>query len=282
VKARGPEGKLRSSRSTVFTIIPPNQPLRQRRGGPSLLTGKTLKVDPSERNMEDFDNLRRAATKLERHLEDRVSRYQQLAQKINTHGKSLDSLLNSAETGSIIPTEEEAALRSDIQRTLSTLSNLIQDKLAPASECSGKAQHQILVKRYREILFDLTGDFQKTSALFNRKREQLELFAGSNSQTGGGEPDEAMQHLMRERNHINNSLDASAAVINQATEIHSDLRTQGMSLRGVQGTILRITSNIPGLNRLVEHIRRRRSRDDILVSVAIAVCILFTLWYIFG
>jgi golgi SNAP receptor complex member 1 len=207
-----------------------------------------------------------------------------LAQKLNNHDKSLDSLLNSAETGSVIPTEEEAKLRNDIQRTLSSLSDLIQTKLAPAAERSGKSQHQLLVKRYREILFDLTGDFQKTSALFTRKKEQLELFAGANTSAQGNanEQDEAMQHLMRERNHIMNSIDASAAVIHQAAEIHSDLRSQGMSLRGVQGTILRITSNIPGLNRLVETIRRRRSRDDMILSGVIASCILFTLWYIFG
>lgn len=206
-----------------------------------------------------------------------------MAQKLNTQDKSLDSLLNSAETGSAIPTEEEATLRNDIQRTLSALSDLIQTRLAPAAERSSKSQHQLLVKRYREILFDLTGDFQKTSAQFTRKKEQLELFAGADTGgSGGNEQDEGMQQLMRERGHINNSLSASAAVINQASEIHSDLRTQGMSLRGVQGTIIRITSNIPGLNRLVENIRRRRSMDDMIVSGVIAACILFTLWYLFG
>jgi len=233
----------------------------------------------------DFDSLRREATKLERALEDRVSRYQQLAQKINTlDTKSLDSLLNSAETGSVIPNaEEEAQLRGDIQRNLSALQDLIQTRLKPAADMSGKSQHQLLVKRYREILFDLTSDFQKTSTQLTRKKEQMELFAGANtSGNGNSEQDEAMQHLLRERNHIHNSLSASANVINQATEIHSDLRTQGMSLRGVQGTILRMTSNIPGLNRLVENIRRRRARDDMIVSGVIAACILFTLWYIFG
>ena len=209
---------------------------------------------------------------------------EQLAQKLNNQDNSLDSLLNSAETGSVIPTEEETILRNDIQRTLSALSDLIQTKLAPVAERSGKSQQQLLVKRYREILFDLTGDFQKTSALFARKKEQLELFAGANTQGGNSNnpEDEAMQHLMRERNHIHNSLAASSAVINQAAEIHSDLRSQGMSLRGVQGTILRITSNIPGLNRLVENIRRRRSRDDMILSGVIAMCILFILWYLFG
>jgi Golgi SNAP receptor complex protein 1 len=207
-----------------------------------------------------------------------------LAQKLNSHDKSLDSLLNSAETGSAIPTEEEVTLRNDIQRTLSALSDLIQTRLAPAAERLGKSQHQLLVKRYREILFDLTGDFQKTSAQFTRKKEQLELFSGANTAGigAGGEQDEAMQHLMRERGHIDRSVSESEAVINQASEIHSDLRTQGISLRGVQGTIIRITSNIPGLNRLVENIRRRRSMDDMVVSGVIAACILFTLWYLFG
>jgi golgi SNAP receptor complex member 1 len=205
-----------------------------------------------------------------------------LAQRLHAQDKSLDTLLQTAENGSLVPTEEEATLRNDIQRT--SLSDLLQTKLAPAAERSGKSQHQLLVKRYREILFDLTGDFSKTSALLARRKEQLELFSnhhnsGTNSASSA---DEGMQHLMRERNHIHNSLSASSAVLNQASEIHSDLRAQGMSLRGVQGTVLRITSNIPGLNRLVENIRRRRSRDDMILSGVIAACILFTLWYVFG
>ena len=67
-----------------------SQPLRQRRGGPSSSatstidlsveeeTGTTGGLPPIFATMEDFDTLRREATKLERHLEDRVSRYQQV------------------------------------------------------------------------------------------------------------------------------------------------------------------------------------------------------------
>lgn len=206
-----------------------------------------------------------------------------MAQRLAAHDKSIDSLLQSAESGTAVPTEEEGTLRNDIQRTLSSLQDLIQTKLSPAAEHSGKSQHLLLVKRYREILFDLSGDFQKTSTQFNRRKEQMELFAGAHQNGGGGDDhDPAMEHLLRERNHIHNSLTASANVINQASEIHSDLRTQGMSLRGVQGTITRITGNIPGLNRLVENIRRKKGRDDMIVAGFIAACILFTLWYIFG
>uniref|UniRef100_A0A7S1D086 Golgi SNAP receptor complex member 1 n=1 Tax=Cyclophora tenuis TaxID=216820 RepID=A0A7S1D086_CYCTE len=231
--------------------------------------------------MQDFDVLRREATKLERHLEERVSRYQQLSQKLAAVDGKSDSLMHSLENGTHL--DEETSLRNDIQRTLSTLQDLIQTKLSPAAEQSGKSQHMLMVKRYREILFDLTSDFQKTSTQIQRKKQQFELFQGANmSGSGQDENDPAMEQLLRERNHINNSLTASSSVIAQASEIHSDLKSQGMSLRGVTGTLVKITSQVPGLNRLMENIRRKKARDDLIVSIVIALCIVFTLWYIFG
>jgi hypothetical protein len=74
-----------SIRSTGSTISV-SHPLRQRRGGPSSSATSTIDLSVEETGggppiivtMEDFDTLRREATKLERHLEDRVSRYQQV------------------------------------------------------------------------------------------------------------------------------------------------------------------------------------------------------------
>ena len=91
-----------------------------------------------------------------------------------------------------------------------------------------------------------------------------------------------MEQLLRERNSINNSMDASQSVMNQASDIYGDLRTQGSSLRKVGGAISRITSNIPGLNKIVDNIRRKRSRDDYIVAGVIASCVCLTMWYIFG
>lgn len=90
-----------------------------------------------------------------------------------------------------------------------------------------------------------------------------------------------MEHLLRERNHIGNSMNAAASVIAQASEVRSDLRLQGLSLGRVQSTMGKIASNIPGLNTLVEKIRRKKSLDDKVVAGVIASCILFTLWYLF-
>ena len=176
--------------------------------------------------------------------------------------------------------EDEATLRHDIQRTLTTLQDLITTQLQPASERVGSQSSTLLVKRYREILFDLSGDFEKARQAHVRKQERAKLMEGARSDSQDG-TDPAMDHLLRERNHIGNSLNAASAVINQASEVRTDLRSQGMSLGRVQSTMGKIAGNIPGINTLVEKIRRKRSKDDMIVAGVIASCILFTLWYLF-
>jgi golgi SNAP receptor complex member 1 len=189
-----------------------------------------------------------------------------------------DDLLSNSELGQL---PEETVLARDIQRTLTALSDLIQQGLSPAAEKSGKSQHLLLVKRYREILFDYTSDFNKTSATLTRKKEHSELFQ-NRTMSQGESGDDAMEQLLRERSSINNSMETSASIINQASGIYGDLKQQGMSLKNVGGAISRITGNIPGLNRIVDNIRRKRSRDDYIVAGVIAACVCLTLWYIFG
>eukprot|EP00980_Cylindrotheca_fusiformis_P002471 scaffold584_cov132-Cylindrotheca_fusiformis.AAC.24 len=210
--------------------------------------------------MDNFDSLKREATKLERQLEDKVSRYQQLVQTIpNT---SNDLLL--AESG-MHSTEDEATLRHDIQRTLTNMQDLITTKLQPAAERSKSQNSSLLIKRYREILFDLTGDFEKSRLAHVRKQERAKLMEGART-NGQDDEDPATAHLMREGRHIGNSLNAASQVISEATEIRSDLRNQGLSLGRVQSTMGTIASNIPGLNTLVDKIKRKRSKDDKILA----------------
>lgn len=273
-------------------------------GGGGNSNNNTYGMTPEQASRE-FDSLRREATKLERHLEDRVARYQQLAQRLtvgdsNGAGPSDDSLtqrsslLEHAETGTAPSSypdkkkdanknteEEEALLSKDIHRTMSTMTELINTKMAPAAERTGRSQHSLLVKRYREILFDCGADYSKTSAAVARRREAQELFRGAVARGGDVGDDAGMEQLMRERNAIDNSMKSAAGVLSQASSVRSDLRSQGASLRGVTGTVALIAGNIPGLNGLIDKIRKKRLQDDRVVSGVVAACILFTLWYLF-
>lgn len=259
----------------------------------------------------EFYALRREATKLERHLEDKVSRYQQLAQRLMTTDDGMNngnnssssstttftnnSSLESAENGTAYRNhhtnhhtpntnhDEESSLSSDIHRTISAMSDLVNDRMSSAADRTGRSQHSVLVKRYREILFDASADFHKTSAAVARRRESRELFqrrdgtSGTNNNNGNDDTEQ----LLRERQTIGNSLSSTREIIGQATEIRGDLRHQGNSLRGVSGIMANIAGAVPGLNHVIESIRRKRGRDDMIVSGVIASCILFTLWYVF-
>ena len=177
--------------------------------------------------------------------------------------------------------EEEAVLSAEIQRTISTMTDLLNTRMAPVAERTGRSQHSLLVKRYREILFDCGSDFKKTSAAVQRRREARELFENSAGPSGSSH-DPAMEQLMRERNAVENSMQGANSVLNQAASVRTELRSQGASLRGVTGTMAQIAGNIPGVDALIEKIRTKRLKDDRIVSGVVAGCILFTLWYLFA
>jgi len=153
--------------------------------------------------------------------------------------------------------------------------------LAPLADTSHQKH---LVKRYREIWLDSSQDFEKSCSIIQRYKDRIELFAHSQpSHDEDDDPEAAgMDALLRERNHINNSINATSSILDQAATIRQDLRQQGMSLTNIRGTIGGIVSTVPGLNSLVDKIKRKRSRDDYILSGVIASCILFTLWYLFG
>ena len=177
--------------------------------------------------------------------------------------------------------DEEATMQPELQRLIQRLQDLISTRLATAATTSSQ---QASVKRYREIVLDLRGDLDKSVISVRRAKERHELLGSSSTAVAGngGGVDPAMEHLLRERNHIQNSMNAAASVIGQADAVRQDLYGQGRSLRGTGALMSQLTSNIPGLNQLVENIRRRRSRDDKIVAGVIASCIVFTFWYVFG
>ncbi|KAL7469247.1 hypothetical protein ACHAXS_009511 [Conticribra weissflogii] len=195
------------------------------------------------------------------------------------------SLLDSAESGSTYNNqsslsfgttnikdskkidEEEATLSKEIHRTMATMTELINTRMAPAAERTGRSQHALLVKRYREILFDCGADFNKTCSTVARRREAMELFRGATVNSGGEGQDPAMEQLLRERNAIDNSMKSASSVLNQAASVRTELRSQGASLRGVSGTMATIAGNIPGVNTLIEKIRKKRQQDDRICEV---------------
>jgi len=73
------------------------------------------------------------------------------------------------------------------------------DRMAAVAERSQRDQQTLLVRRYREILYDYSTDFKKIRGNLARKRDEAELFRTRSGTAKKEAGDEGMDHLLREK-----------------------------------------------------------------------------------
>jgi golgi SNAP receptor complex member 1 len=181
---------------------------------------------------------------------------------------------NPADSLSIV--EQGVDHPREFEKVSKSLKDIIRKMEAAATTPSQRAVSQ----RYENISSDLQRDFQSSLTAWRRAWDRHELLHTNSAPLSGDAT--GMDSLLRERNHINNSVNAASSTLSQAESIREDLHWQGRSLRNTGGLMGQIASNVPGMNRLIDAIRSRRLRDDQIVAGVIATCIVFTLWYMFG
>jgi len=236
-----------------------------------------------------FQETRRAAETLERSLESKCNTYQQITSRICTRldlSHSLSSLAspdleNPGSSPAAADDVEETSLSTAIQSLLSQM-NDTNDRLATLAAPTNPTA-TLLLKRYREIHWDYSSDFKKANDNLRRKREAAELFRGADaSLAGGNATDPATEHLLRERAALNSSVVSSRGVLGQASQIFEELKNQRGGLTSAGSRVSMITENVPGINRVIDAIRRKKEKDNVILGCVLAFCILFVLWYWLG
>ncbi|GMI53244.1 hypothetical protein TeGR_g9024 [Tetraparma gracilis] len=228
--------------------------------------------------MSTFASLRRQAETLERSLDQAVTSHATLSSRLCA-SLSLSPL--DLESSSLSADElRERELSSSIPPLLSSLSSTVASLQATLATPPPPAA-AMLLSRFREIAGDHRATFEGASARLAEKRAQRELFGGA-AAAGGAGPDPAKEHLLRERGALQSSVAASRGVLGQAGGILGELRGQRGSLGGAAGMAQRMAGSVPGINRVIDGIRRKKQRDNAVLGVVLAGCVLFTLWYWLG
>lgn len=93
--------------------------------------------------------------------------------------------------------------------------------------------------------------------------------------------DSAASSLIRERNHLQTSTTAIDEVLGQAGQVASSLRDQGGLFDNIGNKLAAAGSKFPVINGLMNAIRRRKSRDTIVITTVFVACTLFLFWYLF-
>mmetsp|Transcript_19811 Transcript_19811/g.41356 ORF Transcript_19811/g.41356 Transcript_19811/m.41356 type:complete len:252 (-) Transcript_19811:48-803(-) len=248
---------------------------------------------------EMFTSLRRKAETIERSLESKCNRYIQVAQRISNRlslvtpssssSSNVEEGRGTTNTQDIEDDQAEKSLENDITQLLRQMSSVIDEMeglIRTSSTTTGSSSQSVLVRRLREIMYDYKSDFRKSNDILLQERSRNELFSRASANvdlpSSVAGDDMEMDSLLRERGAINSSLLSSRGILGQASEIISDLRNQRTTMSGASSRVKSLAGNVPGINEVIDKIRRKKNKDNAIMGCVIAGCVLFCLWYVFG
>lgn len=169
---------------------------------------------------------------------------------------------------------------SEIDALLAQLSNINSSMSSSLSGASDSRSHTLA--RHRDILQDFTQEYRRTSSIVGAARDRAELLSGSGGPAdtpllGGGGGSTGL--LLRERGILERSNAAIEDVVGNAQGIASNLVQQRQLFDSIDSRVASIGARFPVVNSLLNAIRRRKNRDNMVVAGVMAICLLLILIY---
>ena len=215
----------------------------------------------------DFGELKREANMLDGSIGEKLQEFQKISRSVAK--TELDEL--DIEAGE---DPREAELAKEIEHQLTQLTETI-DKMAECPETKKVIGGRVL-QRFREVSFDYSQEWQKTSGSLQQKRNRASLFGDRKEDD---EKSSEMDLLMKERNSIHKSQQMADGVIGQALAAREALNQQRNTFTSSSGKLGQLTASFSGVNALIGRIQKKKLKDNVVLAVVIALCICFLLYY---
>eukprot|EP00258_Populus_trichocarpa_P034161 XP_024450180.1 Golgi SNAP receptor complex member 1-2 isoform X2 [Populus trichocarpa] len=234
-------------------------------------------TDPNlELQESGWEELRREARKIEGDLDVKLSSYAKLGARFTTQGGYVEG--GSPRVGS---SRSWKSMEMEIQSSLEKLLD-INDAMSRCAAASAATSVTQKLARHRDILHEFTQEFRRIKGNINSMREHAELLSSVRDDISEYKASGSMSprvHLLRERAAIHGSIAHIDDVINQAQTTRAVLGSQRTFFGDVQGKVKVLSDKFPIIRGLLGSIRRRRSRDTLILSAVIAACTLFLIIY---
>ncbi|GAB2272005.1 Golgi SNAP receptor complex member 1-2 [Dionaea muscipula] len=234
-------------------------------------------VDPSMELQESgWEELRKEARKIEGDLDVKLSSYAKLGARFTQAGY--------VDNGS--PTVGSSRSWKSMEMEIQSLLEKLLDVNDAMSRCAASAAPTTSVTqklaRHRDILHEFTQEFRRIKGNINSMREHAELLSSVRDEISeykaSGSMSPKMQ-ILRERAAIHGSITHIDDVINQAQTTRAALGSQRALFGDIGGKVKILSEKFPIIRGLLGSIKRRRSRDTLILSAVIAACTLFLIIY---
>lgn len=172
-----------------------------------------------------------------------------------------------------------------MERLLSQLTATNEAMGRAIGESAGTRAHTLA--RHRDILRDYSQEFRRQSSVAGAARDRADLLGGAGMGGGtialsmgpGGVGSSSAGLLLRERGTIATSHSALDEVMGTAHGVSSSLGQQRELFEGTGNKLAAVGAAFPVVNTLLNAIRRKKNKDNLILGTVIAVCLLFILIY---
>ncbi|XP_058104580.1 Golgi SNAP receptor complex member 1-2 [Magnolia sinica] len=234
--------------------------------------------DPNlELQESGWEELRKEARKIEGDLDVKLSSYAKLGARYTQGGGYADN--GSPTVGS---SRSWKSMEMEIQSLLEKLLDINDSMSRCAASATPTTSVTQKLARHRDILHEFTQEFRRTKGNINSMREHAELLNSVRDDISEYKAAGSMSprmHLLRERASIHGSINQIDDVISQAQTTRFVLGSQRTLLGDVQGKVKQLSDKFPVIRGLLGAIKRKRSRDTLILAAVIAACTLFLIIY---
>ncbi|KAL7233561.1 hypothetical protein ACSBR1_017224 [Camellia fascicularis] len=235
-------------------------------------------TDPNMELLQEsgWEELRKEARKIEGDLDVKLSSYAKLGARFTQGGY--------AEGGS--PTFGSSRSWKSTEMEIQSLLEKLLDINDAMSRCAVSAAPTTSVTqklaRHRDIFHEFTQEFRRIKGNINSMREHAELLSSVRDDISEYKASGSMSprvQILRERAAIHGSISHIDDVIGQAQSTRAALGSQRAFFSDVQGKVKLLSDKFPIIRGLLGSIRRKKSRDTLILSAVIAACTLFLIIY---
>ncbi|MEW5297260.1 MAG: hypothetical protein WDW36_000483 [Sanguina aurantia] len=223
-----------------------------------------------------WEDMRMEARRLESEVDVKLATYAKLCAGFEANFK----LRTETSAGADQLAQGKAAELEELLQRLADLNDEMGGVLVGGSDSRAHT-----MARHKDVLLEFTQEFRKVNSTLGATRDRVQLLAGAGDSSLHGiqvQGQSSTGALLRERGTIASSTSAVDEILAQAHTVSSNLLDQRRIFGNITDRLLTLGSRFPVVNGLLNAIRRKKSKDTLVLTAVIAGCVLFTLVYLFA
>ncbi|KAJ3440939.1 golgi snap receptor complex member [Anaeramoeba flamelloides] len=176
--------------------------------------------------------------------------------------------------------EQNNNLSKEIRYLIRKLEEAI-DALELHSQSSKSNELFYQIQRNQQILLSFKSEYQKDLLIMKEKKEKYDLFNGrsNKSKNTSAQINLTTENLLKERTSLVGSTKAMDNILGQAGAVHTKTKHQGATFKNIGSKMGTATSKFPTVNTIIQKIKAKKNRDNLILGTLVAICLIILVWY---